>query len=188
LEALLTSFIAAVLAEWGDKTQWLVVALAARYRRPLPILLGIGAAALANGLVAAFGGTLVHDLVVLRALSLLVALALIFAGAAGLLRTRPPDMGSSWKTGPFLTAFGCFWLLELGDKTQFTTFALAAQFDSLVLAGLGAAAGVTVSNVPAALLAERLPAAVPVRAIRIAAAILFLLVGLYVAVSSLRLI
>jgi putative Ca2+/H+ antiporter (TMEM165/GDT1 family) len=83
LEPLLTTFIAALLAEWGDKTQLLVVALAVRYRRPLPILAGIAVAALANSLIAATGGIVVNSLIILRATSLLVAVALIFAGVGG---------------------------------------------------------------------------------------------------------
>lgn len=188
MDALLTSFLAALLAEWGDKTQLLVVAFAVRYRRVGPILAGVAAAALANCLLAAFGGTLIHDMVPLRALSLLVGVALVFAGVGGLIRGKTPDMGGTWRTGPFLTTAACFFLLEFGDKTQFVTAALAAQFDSLVLAGFGAAVGVVAANIPAALLGERLAGVVPVRAIRLAAAALFLIAGVIVAVGALRLV
>ena len=188
MDALLTTFLAAALAEWGDKTQLLVIAFAARYRRPLPILLGVAVAALANSLIAAFGGTLISGMITLRALSLLVALALLFAGLGALFRNKVPDMGRTWRTGPFLTVAACFFLLEFGDKTQFVTAALAAQFDSLALAALGATAGVVAANLPAAVLGDRFAGLVPMRAIRIGAAILFLLTGFIVAISALRLV
>jgi putative Ca2+/H+ antiporter (TMEM165/GDT1 family) len=188
LEPLLTSFIAAALAEWGDKTQLLAVALAVRYRSAGPVLAGIALAALLNALLAAAAGLLVHGYIALRAISLLIALALAFAGIAGLMTSKEAKMGETWKTGPFLTSLGCFFLLEFGDKTQFLTFAIAAQFNSLALAAAGATAGVAAASVPAVLLADQLPKTVPLRAIRIGAAILFLLVGVIVAVNALRLV
>jgi len=188
LDALLTSFVAAALAEWGDKTQLLAIALAVRYRRPLPILAGVLVAALANSLIAAFGGTLVHDMIVLRAASLLVALALVFAGVAGLIRPKPYQSAGTSRAGPFLVAAASFFVLEFGDKTQFLTFALAAQFDSLALAAAGATAGILVSSLPAAVLGEELARKVPLKAIRIGLGILFLAIGLFVGVSALRLV
>lgn len=188
MEALLTTFVAAALGEWGDKTQLLVIALAVRYRRPLPILAGIFGAALANALIAAFGGTLVHDMITLRAISLLVALALVFAGIAGLIRPKPYESGGTSRAGPFLVAAASFFVLEFGDKTQFLTFALAAQFDAFALAAAGATAGVMVASVPAALLGDGLAKAVPLKAIRIGLGALFLAIGLFVGISALRLV
>jgi Ca2+/H+ antiporter, TMEM165/GDT1 family len=187
LDALLTSFVAALLAEWGDKTQLLLVAFAIRYRRPLPILAGAAVAAFANSLIAAGGGILLNGFITLRAISLLVALALIFAGAGGFFRSKQPDMASTWRTGPFLTTAVCFFLLEFGDKTQFLTFSLAAQFNSFALASAGATAGVLVAGAPAAILADRFAATLPLRAIRLGIGILFLVIGFIIAVNALRL-
>jgi putative Ca2+/H+ antiporter (TMEM165/GDT1 family) len=187
LEALYTSFLAAALAEWGDKSQLLVVALAVRFRQPAPILAGVGVAALAHALIAAAGGVLIHDLVVARAASLLVAVALLFAGLNSLAGRQPPDL-AGWKAGAFVTAAASFFLLEFGDKTQFLTAALAAHFDSLVLAAIGATAGVLAASLPAALLGDRLAALVPLRAIRIGVAALFLLAGFIAGVNALGLI
>ena len=128
MEPLLTSFVAAALAESGAKTQFLVLALAARYRRPLPILLGIALAAIANSLTSAYLGSLIHGRVPLRALALLTALALLFAGAEGLFPAKPKPMAEGWRTGPFGTAACCFFLLEFGDRTQFITAAISARF------------------------------------------------------------
>lgn len=187
MDALLTSFIAAGLAEWGDKTQLLVVALAARYRRPGPILAGILVAALANALLAAFGGTLVHGMIIPRATALLVGVALLFAGVAGLIRGKArPEVQS--KHGPFLTALAGFFVLEFGDKTQFVTFAISAQYDAFALAAAGATAGVLAASAPAALLGDGLKDAVPLKGMRIAIAILFLAAGFIVAVNALALV
>jgi putative Ca2+/H+ antiporter (TMEM165/GDT1 family) len=188
VEPLLTSFVAAALAEWGAKTQLLVVLLAARYRRPLPILLAVALAAIANSLIAAYAGFFIHDRVPLRALALLTGLALLFAGAEGLFPAKPKPMAEGWRTGPFLTAFVCFFLLEFGDRTQFITAAIAARFDTIALAAGGAAAGILISSVPAAVLGLRLEKTVPLRAIRIAAAILFLIAAFLVAINALRLV
>jgi putative Ca2+/H+ antiporter (TMEM165/GDT1 family) len=188
VEPLLTSFVAAALAEWGAKTQLLVLALAARYRRPWPILLAVALAATANSLIAAYAGAFLHDRVPLRALALLTALALLFAGAEGLFPGKLKPMGEGWKTGAFVTTLACFFLLEFGDRTQFMTAAIAARFDAFGLAGAGAAAGILASTVPAALLGPQLQQAAPLRAIRIGAAILFLIAAFFIAVDALRLV
>ena len=187
MDALLTTFVAALLAEWGDRTQLFVVVLAARYGRAAPILAGLAIAALANSLIAAIGGTLISDLVNTRALTLLVALALLFAGVGSVIRRKPPDMGAGWRTSAFLTAAICLFLLEFGDKTQFLTFALAARFDSVALASAGAAAGIVAANVPAAILGERLRDTMPLTPLRYGIAAVFLITGFIVAVKALEL-
>lgn len=186
--ALLPAFVAALLAEWGDKTQLLVMALAVRFRRPGSILAGVALAALANALLAAFGGVVIHDFITARATALLVAVSLLSAGMLALMRPSPPSIGMTWKTGAFLTSLGGFFLLEFADKTQFVTGALAAHHDSLALTALGAAAGVTAASVPAVLLGRRLAVILPVQPIRIGTALLLLLAGLVVTVNALGLV
>lgn len=188
MDAILTSFIAAGLAEWGDKTQLLVAALAARYGRPGPVLAGVALAALANALVAAACGTLLHGYITVRAVSLLLALALAFAGAVAFGRKAPPALAETVKGGAFLGSLIGFFLIEFGDKTQFVTFAVAAQFDALLLAAAGAAAGIVAASLPAALLGPALARQVPLRAVRYAVGLLFLLVAAIVAVNALRLV
>ena len=177
-----------MLAEWGDKTQLLVVALAARFQRPRAVLAGVALAALANCAIAAFLGGMISATVTARASSLLVAVTLLFAGVAGLLRGGTPEMGAGWKTGAFVTTLVCFFLLEFADKTQFLTFALAAQYDAIVPAAAGATAGVIAASAPAVVLGDRFAEVVPVRAVRIVIAGLFLFAGALVAVNALRLI
>jgi putative Ca2+/H+ antiporter (TMEM165/GDT1 family) len=188
VDALLTSFLLAGLGEWGDKTQLLVLLFAARYHKPLPLLAGVAVGALANALLASAGGLVIHGWITLRATSLLVSVALAYAGVAGLIGRRRSDDLPDWRTGPFLTAAICFFLTEFGDKTQFLTFAVSAQYGSLVLPALGATAGVLVASVPAALLGARFEGSLPVRAIRIGASILFLLAAFVIAINALRLV
>jgi putative Ca2+/H+ antiporter (TMEM165/GDT1 family) len=188
MAALLTTLIAAFLAEWGDKTQLLVIALAARFQRPKSVLAAVALGAIANSALAAFGGSLLVGVVTLRAISLLLALALIFAGVAGLVRDKTPDMGATWRVGAFLTTLGCFFLLEFGDKTQFLTAALSAQFNAPILAAAGASVGIIAANAPAALLGPELAEALSLRRLRLGVGILFLLIGLFIAVSALRLV
>jgi putative Ca2+/H+ antiporter (TMEM165/GDT1 family) len=188
VDALLSTLVAALLAEWGDRTQLLVIAFAVRYRSVAPVLLGVFVGALANSMLAAAGGIYIGDMINLRAMSLLVALALLFAGIGGLIGRSTPDMGESWKVGAFLTTAVCFFLLEFGDKTQFLTLALAGRFDSFLLAGLGATVGIVAANVPAAVLGDRLGAVVPLKAVRLTISGFFIVTGFIVAVNALRLV
>ena len=188
MEALLTTFLAAGLAEWGDKTQLLVAALAVRFGRTREILIAAALAALANAFIAAAGGLLVSQLITVRDASLLVAVALLFAGVAGLISRNPPEGPAGAGRSFVLTAALALFAADLGDKSQFLTFALAARYDSLLLAACGAAAGILVASAPAAVLGAALPRALPVKPLRIALALLFLLAGFFVAVSALRLV
>lgn len=180
------AFVAAGLAEIGDRTQLLAIVLAAHFRRPAMILGGIALAALANALLAAFGGTLVHDLINHRAITLMLAVGLVLAGAGALWRVKPPVLASYGPIGAFATVALGFFILEFGDKTQLLTLTIAARADSLYMAALGATAGVVLANVPAVLLAEKWPGRVPIQPIRLGVGLLFLLTGAVTAVSALR--
>ncbi len=181
MEALLPAFIGGALAEWGDRTQLLVALLAARSKRPAPVLLALLLAAIVSNGVAAYAGQWIAQILDVRASTLLLALALVFSGVAGLIGRDPPDPGAR---GGFLVALVLLLAAELGDRTQFLAFGLAARFDHPVLAAAGATAGVMAAGIPAALLGARLQA-LPNRALRLAAAAFFLLVGFVVGVTAL---
>ena len=187
MDALVASFVAAFLGEWGDRTQLLLAALAARTGRPAPAFVGIALAVAAASLLAGFAGAALVGLMPIRAASLLVALALGLAGLAGLISRRAPDPGSL--TLPLVAAtFIMALAAQIGDRTPFVTFALAARFDAPLLAAAGATAGALAACVPAALLGDRLAKTVPLRAIRLAGAALFLLAAIATALSALRLV
>jgi Ca2+/H+ antiporter, TMEM165/GDT1 family len=186
MDALLPPFVAAFLAEWGDRTQLLACLLAARFAAPRAVMAGIALAALANSLLAAFGGHLLADYINFRAITLMMALALLFAGVGALWPQRPPKLEGSGRAGAFLASLFAFGVLEFGDKTQFITATLAARADSLWLTGFAAAAGIVLASMPAVLLADRLSATIPLKALRIGVGLLFLLLGVIAAISALR--
>ena len=188
MEALLPTLIAAFLAEWGDKTQLLVMALAARYARSGPLIAGVAVAAAANAGLAAAGGWFLHEAVPYRALGLLTALALVFAGGGALLPVKQPAVATHWRTGAFVTAAAAFALVEFGDKTQFITAAISARTGSPVLAAAGATLGVLAADIPAAVLGTQLTRYVPLARIRTAVAILLFVAGLWTAAAALRLV
>jgi putative Ca2+/H+ antiporter (TMEM165/GDT1 family) len=185
MEALVTSFVAALIAGWSDKTQSVTAMLAETTKRPLLVLAGLFLALAASNIIAAIVGALVADTINVRAQTLLLALALLFAGGSGLIRRRPPKPATIRL--PLLTAFILCLATEMGDRTQFLTFALAGRFDSVPLAAAGATAGALAACLPALVLGEKLETAVPMRTIRYGGAALFLLTGFIAAVQALQL-
>jgi putative Ca2+/H+ antiporter (TMEM165/GDT1 family) len=189
MDALLPAFLAAALAEIGDKTQFLAVLLAMRYRNaPVAVLAGISVAAIANSLIAGIGGGFLASQIGFRAITLLLALALVFTGIGGLFPQKQPKMGLYDRFGPFGASAIAFFILEFGDKTQFLTFALAARAHAPLLAAAGAAAGIILASTPAILLGDQLSTTLPIRAARIGIGILFAVVGTIVALGTLRLV
>lgn len=186
MEALVTAFVAAFLCGWGDKTQLIAALLTARTGRPGIILLGLFAAALASHTVAAAAGVMVAGSIPPAAMSLMVALALLFGGIAGFVPRAEPSLGSM-KLPLILVVFLLCLGAEVGDRAQFLTFALAGRFDSVALATAGATAGTFAACLPAILLGDQLKAALPLRALRYGVAALFLIAGFVVAVQALGL-
>jgi putative Ca2+/H+ antiporter (TMEM165/GDT1 family) len=186
MDALLTAFVAAFLAAWGDKAQLVAAMLAATTRRPVAVAAGLALAALAGNIVAAIAGAYVAESVNIRAMTLLTAMALLFAGASGLIRRRPPKAQAPRRL-LLPSAFILLLAAEMGDRTQFLTFALAGRFDSAPLAAAGATLGMVAGCLPAVLLGDKFATAVPVRGIRYGVAALFLVAGFVTAVNALQL-
>jgi len=179
LEPLLVSTGIVALAEIGDKTQLLALVLAARFRRPLPIILGILIATLANHALAGVVGSWITTWVAPHALRWVLGLS--FLGMA--VWTLIPDKLDESDTqvpsfGVFGATLAAFFLAEMGDKTQVATVALAAQYAAVVAVVLGTTAGMMIANVPAVLLGERVARRFPVRLVHGIAAALFALLGL----------
>jgi putative Ca2+/H+ antiporter (TMEM165/GDT1 family) len=185
MAALLTAFVAAFLCAWGDKTQLLAATLAAGTSKRGQVLAGMILAALASNLVAAFAGIWIASSITIRAMTLLTALALLFAGISGLIprRQKPESAGRL----PLLATFILCLAAEMGDRIQFLTFALAGRFDSAPFAAAGATAGLVAACVPAVMLGERLQATLPVRGIRWAIAAVLTIAGFIVGVRALQL-
>jgi len=177
LEALLFSTGVVALAEMGDKTQLLSFVLAAKLKRRGPIMLGILVATLANHFLAGSVGVWLARLVSAETLRWIIALS-FFAFALWALKPDSLEGDRALPgTGVFLATLVAFFLVEMGDKTQLATIALAARYDALVAVVLGTTLGMMIANVPAVWIGESLTRRVNMTAMRWVAAALFVVLG-----------
>ena len=169
------------LAEIGDKTMLLAIVLAARLRAHWQILAGILVATLANHGLAALIGQEVAGLLDAPWFRTAVALGFIAMAAWTLVPDKLDDDEDSFahRGGAFLTTLVAFFLVEMGDKTQIATIALGAQYHDVVIVAAGTTLGMMLANAPAVFLGEELVKRVSLNATRIAAALLFLVLGLW---------
>jgi Ca2+/H+ antiporter, TMEM165/GDT1 family len=177
MEALLLSTSVVALVEMGDKTQLLSFVLAAKLKRRVPIILGILFATLANHFLAGWVGAWLATLVSPTTLRWTIAVSFL---AFGLWALRPDALSEDRKlrgAGVFVTTLVAFFLVEMGDKTQLATVALAARYDSLVAVVTGTTLGMMIANVPAVWMGETLAHRVNMRCMRWVAAALFFLLG-----------
>ena len=183
MDALFVSTLTVAVAEIGDKTQLLALLLAARYRRPGPIVAGILVATLLNHALAAWAGALAASWMTPEVLRWVVAAS--FIGIA--LWTLKPDKLDDDEAsrlpvrGAFVATTIAFFIAEMGDKTQVATVLLAANYAPLWQVVGGTTAGMLLANVPVVLLGTRFAARLPLRAARLTAALVFLALGLWAA-------
>ena len=178
MESFLVSTGIVALAEIGDKTQLLAFILAAKFRRPVPILVGILLATIANHGFAGALGAWITSLVAPGTLRWVLGLS--FVGMA--VWTLIPDKFDEEEAklarfGVFGTTLVAFFLAEMGDKTQVATVALAAQYHAFVPVVLGTTLGMMIANVPAVLLGDRIADRMPVRLVHMIAAAIFAVLG-----------
>ena len=182
LESLFVPTGIVALAEIGDKTQLLALLLAARFRRPWPIIWGIVVATLANHFAAGAVGNWVAGFFSATTLSWVLAACFAAVAVWTLIPDKLDDDEASAlnKYGPFLTTLIAFFLVEMGDKTQVATIALGAQYHSVPLVTAGTTLGMMIANVPAIFLGHELLKRVNLDTVRKVAAGLFLVIGLWV--------
>ena len=187
MEALLLSTLAVALAEIGDKTQLLALMLAARYRRPWPIVAGILVATLFNHTLAAALGGWIRTVVPADILKWLVALSFFAVAIWTLIPDKLDDDGKSKLSARF-GVFGvttiAFFLTEMGDKTQIATAVLAARYPSIVPVVAGTTLGMLIADVPAVFAGHLAAHRIPVRVVHVIAAILFAAIGIGVLVGT----
>lgn len=181
MEALFTSTAVVALAEIGDKTQLLAIVLATRFKRPWPIVAGIFVATLANHFLAALVGEQAASFLDGRWFRYLVAASFILMAGWTLIPDTfdEDEEAKPSRFGPFLATTIAFFIVEMGDKTQIATIALGARFQSVLPVMAGTTIGMMIANVPAVFLGNEIIKRVPLNVVRTVAALLFLVIGLW---------
>jgi putative Ca2+/H+ antiporter (TMEM165/GDT1 family) len=181
LTALLVSIGVVALAEIADKTQLLALVLAARFRKPWPVILGIFVATLANHFLAGAVGTFIARSLGPDIMRWILGLSFIAMALWTLIPDRiEVEQAQNPRFGAFATTLVAFFLVEMGDKTQIATVALAAKYDALVAVVVGTTIGMMIANVPAVLLGSVAARAMPVRLVHGIAALIFAALGVAV--------
>lgn len=186
MEALLASIGLVALAEMGDKTQLLSLALGAKYRRPIPILAGIAIATLLNHALAGGLGAWLSGWVGERAMQAILALSFLAMAAWMLVPDKLELAERPARFGVLVTTTVAFFFVEMGDKTQVATVALAAKYGAFHLVVAGTTVGMLLANAPIVVLGDRILRRVPVRLVQRIAAALFAIFGLLAAAQALR--
>lgn len=185
LEAFFISTGLVAIAEIGDKTQLLAIVLAARFRRPWPILAGILAATALNHALAAALGVALSAWLSGPVFQMVVGAAFLAMAAWALIPDKADDELRITRGGVFLATAVAFFLVEIGDKTQVATSLLAARFQDIVFVTAGTTAGMMLANAPAVFLGEAVTRLIPLRYVRLIAAVLFAILGALVVLAVL---
>ena len=182
LQTYLVSAALVALAEMGDRTQLLTIMLASRYRKPVPILLGILVATIANHGLAALAGFYMASLLNAVWFKYAVSASFIAMAIWALVPDKEDDDDDKprrWRMGVFLTTVVSFFLVEIGDKTQVATAALAARYHDVLIVAAGTTTGMMLANIPAVLLGHNVTRILPVKWLRWAAALVYLALGVW---------
>lgn len=167
------------LAELGDKTQLLAFLLAARFKKPLPVVAGTLLATLVNHGLAGAVGVWITSVVSPGTLRWVLGLSFLAMALWALVPDKPEEPGQIARgAGVFTASLVSFFLAEMGDKTQIATVALAAHYDAALVVVLGTTLGMLIADVPAVFVGDRLASRIPLRFVRVAAAVIFLSLGL----------
>jgi Ca2+/H+ antiporter, TMEM165/GDT1 family len=181
LDAFLISAGVVALAEVGDKTQLLAFLLAAKFRKPLPIILGILVATLLNHGLAGALGAWITSLLSPEMLRWVLGLSFLAMAVWILIPDKLDESDARLvRFGVFGTTLVAFFLAEMGDKTQIATVALAAQYGDFLWVVAGTTLGMMIANVPAVYLGERIAHRVPVNLVHGIAAVIFAVLGVAV--------
>lgn len=177
METLIMSTSIVAIAEMGDKTQLLSFVLATKFKNKLSIILGILFATLANHYAAGYVGAWLSGLVSPQTLRWIVALSFFAFGVWALVPDKLEENRKLRGAGVFLTTLIAFFLVEMGDKTQLATIALAARYDSLATVVVGTTTGMMIANIPAVLIGDTLAHRINMKVMRWVAAGLFIVLG-----------
>lgn len=181
MEAFIISMLVVAVGEIGDKTQLLALLLAARFRRPVPIILGILCATVTNHAIAGAMGQWIHGAVSPEVLRWGVGISFIAIAVWALVPDKmEKDPVLRGRYGAFFITLIAFFLAEIGDKTQIATIVLAAKYNALIAVVGGTTLGMLLADIPAVLLGHAASSAIPFKLVRLTAAGLFGALGLVV--------
>ena len=168
------------IAEIGDKTQLLSIILAARYRSFWPIFFGVLLATIFNHAGSAYTGKFLAEYISADVINYITAAIFIGLGLWILIPDEAPEeIEAISKRGAFMASFVALFIAEMGDKTQFATITLGAQYADTVMVTLGTTVGMMLANVPAIIFGERIMNLIPIRYVHITASVLFIGFGVY---------
>lgn len=181
MEAFLVSTGVVALAELGDKSQLLVLGLAARFRKPVPIILGIFLATVLNHALAGVVGTSLGARIGPQSLRWLLGLSFVGVAVWMLLSNgRDPAIPRMPRLGVFGTTLATFFMMEMGDKTQVVAMALAASYGSLYSVVAGSTLGILLADVPVVILGAVAAQRMPMERLRAIVPVMFLLFGAFI--------
>lgn len=180
MEAVFNAFLLVFISEVGDKTQLLALVLAAKFRRPWPIMAGILVATLLNHALASYVGSFATHFVSADVLKWTLGLVFIGFGLWILIPDKDEGLSERHQWGPFLTTVVAFFIAEMGDKTQLATVALGAKYASPLFVTLGTTVGMLVADGLAVFFGHKFTAKIPMTLVHRIASGLFILFGLAV--------
>ncbi|AZZ36195.1 hypothetical protein CIK05_05105 [Bdellovibrio sp. qaytius] len=178
MEAIFNSTVLVFISEMGDKTQLLALVLAARYKKPVPIIGGIFIATLLNHALASYAGSFITPYISQDILRWILAATFIGFGLWMLIPDKDEGLNTNDRYGAFLTTLIAFFIAEMGDKTQLATVALGAKYNSVVAVTVGSTLGMMLANVPAVIFGKWFTNRIPMKWVHRVASILFIGFGL----------
>ncbi len=183
MEAIVNSFLLVFVSEMGDKTQLLALVLAAKFRRPWPIMSGILLATLLNHALASYVGSFITLYVSAEILKWVLAATFIGFGLWMLVPDKDEGFRDKHHWGPFLTTTVAFFFAEMGDKTQLATVALGAKFALPLFVTIGTTVGMLAADGLAVLFGHKFTDRIPMRLIHRIASGIFILFGIGIALE-----
>ena len=184
MESFFASLLSVCLAEIGDKTQLLTLFLVARLNKKYAIMAGIILSTTLNHLISAWFGTWLNQWINPKIMAITTGIALIAVGLWILIPDKDDESSKLLSYGAFITTLVLFFLAEIGDKTQVATVLLAAKYHSIWLVSCGSVLGVLLANIPVIYLGDKIVKNLPVKTIRIAACVVFCVIGAWTVISQ----
>ena len=179
MEAFLISTGIVALAEIGDKTQLLAFILAAKFRKPVPIIIGILVATIANHAFAGALGSWITSVVAPETMRWVLGISFIAMAIWTLIPDKfEEDDAKLARYGVFGTTLIAFFLAEMGDKTQIATIALGARYSDVFSVTVGTTLGMMLANAPAVWIGQKFTKRMPIKWVHAVAAVTFIAIGI----------